>query len=56
MDNEGFEAEVFFTTGRYAGGQALVRGTACEGRWSIDLVLLDRDAERSRTTLPTTTP
>jgi hypothetical protein len=44
MDNEGFEAEVFFTTGPYAGGQALVRGTACEGRWDIDLVLLDRDA------------
>jgi len=46
MDNEGFEAEVFFTTGAYAGGQALVRGTACKGRWDINLVLLDRDAER----------
>ena len=42
MDNEGFEAEVFFTAGPYAGGQALVRQTACEGRWDIDLVLLDR--------------
>jgi hypothetical protein len=42
MDNEGFEAEVFFTTGPYAAGQALVRGTACEGRWDISLVLLDR--------------
>ena len=46
MDNEGFEAEVFFTTETYAAGQALVRGTACEGRWDISLVLLDRDAER----------
>jgi hypothetical protein len=43
MDNEGFEAEVFFTSGSYAGGQALVRGTTCKGRWSVDLVLLDRD-------------
>ena len=42
MDNEGFEAEVFFTKGPYAAGQALVRGTACKGRWDISLVLLDR--------------
>jgi hypothetical protein len=56
MDNEGFEAEVFFTTGLYAGGQARVRRAVCEGRWDIDLVLLDRDAEPSRTTLPTTIP
>ena len=49
MDNEGFEAEVFFTTGSYAAGQALVRGR-CKGRWDIDLVLLDRDAVRSPTT------
>jgi hypothetical protein len=41
MDNEGFEAEVFFTRGSYAAGQALVRGTTCKGRWGIDLVLLD---------------
>ena len=44
MDNEGFEAEVFFTTGPYAAGQALVRGTACAGRWDISLVLLDRES------------
>jgi hypothetical protein len=44
MDNEGFEAEVFFTTGSYAAGQALVRRTLCRGRWGIDLILLDRDA------------
>jgi hypothetical protein len=56
MDNEGFEAEVFFTTGSYAAGQARVRQFGCEGRWDIDLVLLDRDAEPSRTTLPTTIP
>ena len=42
MDNEGFEAEVFFNAGRYAGGQALLRQTACAGRWDIVLVLLDR--------------
>jgi hypothetical protein len=41
MDNEGFEAEVFFTAGSYAAGQALVRRAECEGRWDIDLVLLD---------------
>jgi hypothetical protein len=56
MDNEGFEAEVFFTTGSYAAGQALVRQSGCEGRWNIDLVLLDRDAGPSRTTLPATIP
>jgi hypothetical protein len=44
MDNEGFEAEVFFTTGSYAAGQALVRRTPCRGRRAIDLILLDRDA------------
>jgi hypothetical protein len=31
MDNEGFEAEVFFTAGSYAGGQALVRDPLTEG-------------------------
>jgi hypothetical protein len=56
MDNEGFEAEVFFTTGSYAAGQARVRQFGCEGRWDIDLVLLDRDAVPSRTTRSTTIP
>ena len=56
MDNEGFEAEVFFTTGSYAAGQARVRQSGCEGRWVIELVLIYRDAEPSRTTLPTTIP
>ncbi len=41
MDNEGFEAEVFFTSGSYAAGQALVRQAECEGQWDIDLVLVD---------------
>jgi hypothetical protein len=50
MDNEGFEAEVFFTTGSYAAGQARVRHSGCEGRWDIYLVLIDRDAQPSRTT------
>ncbi len=54
MDNEGFEAEVFFTTGPYAAGQARVRQFGCEGRWDIDLVLIDRAAEPTGKTLPTT--
>ena len=48
MDNEGFEAEVFFTTGSYAAGQARVQQSGCAGRWDINLVLLDRDAVPSR--------
>jgi hypothetical protein len=41
MDNEGDEAEVFFTSGSYASGQATVRRADCEGRWNIELVLID---------------
>jgi hypothetical protein len=44
MDNEGFEAEVFFTSGTYAAGQALVRRAECEGRWDVELVLVDPTA------------
>ena len=44
MDNEGFEAEVFFTTGDVAAGQARVEQSECEGRWDIDLNLLERAA------------
>lgn len=44
MDNEGFEAEVFFTAGQYAAGQALIRRSDCEGRWAIELVLIDSTA------------
>jgi hypothetical protein len=55
MDSEGVEAEVFFNTGPYAAGQARVQPAACAGRWDIDLVLLDRNAVPSSTTLPTTT-
>jgi hypothetical protein len=50
IDTKRSEAEVFFTAGPYAGGQARVTQSVCEGRWDIELVLLDRDAERSRTT------
>jgi hypothetical protein len=56
MDNEGFEAEVFFTSGPYAAGQARVRQFGCEGRWDIDLVLLHRNVARSRTNPPPTVP
>lgn len=52
MDNEGFEAEVFFTSGSYAGGQALVRRSDCEGRWNIELVLVDPNAVPPPTTRP----
>lgn len=42
MDSEGHhEAEVFFTAGSYAAGQARVAQSSCQGRWDIDLVLLD---------------
>lgn len=41
MDNEGFEAEVFFTSGTFAAGQALVRAADCEGQWEVELVLVD---------------
>jgi hypothetical protein len=44
MDHEGVEAEVFFTTGEFAAGQARVRPSDCADEWDIDLVLLDRDA------------
>lgn len=53
MDNEGFEAEVFFTAGAYAAGQALVRRAACEGQWDIDLVLIDPAAVPSAKPTPT---
>lgn len=56
MDNEGFEAEVFFTSGTYAAGQALVRRGACEGRWDVELVLVDPDVVPAPTATPTTTP
>ncbi len=44
MDDEGFEAEVFFTAGAYAAGQAVVRQAACEGQWDVELVLVDPSA------------
>lgn len=58
MDNEGFEAEVFFTSGAYAAGQAIVRQGTCEGQWDVDLVLIDPDAVPSpgATPSPSTSP
>jgi hypothetical protein len=47
-DSEGVEAEVFFSLGAYAGGQARVRPAACAGRWDVELVLLDPDAVPGR--------
>jgi hypothetical protein len=41
MDSEEDEAEVFFTSGTQAAGQARVRRGACEGQWSVDLDLID---------------
>jgi hypothetical protein len=41
MDSEEDEAEVFFTTGKLAAGQARVRQGQCEGQWTIDLDLID---------------
>jgi hypothetical protein len=51
IDTKAAEAEVFFTAGPYAGGQARVTQSGCEGRWDIDLVLLDREAQPT-TTMP----
>ena len=47
MDNEGDEAEVFFNAGSVAAGQAVVREADCEGRWNIELVLIDLDTTPS---------
>ena len=55
MDNEGFEAEVFFTAGTYAAGQAVVRQADCEGQWDIELVLVDPEIVPS-STAPRPTP
>ena len=44
-DSEGVEAEVFFSLGAFAGGQARVRpAAACSSQWDIEAVLLDPDA------------
>jgi hypothetical protein len=52
MDNEGFEAEVFFTSGQYAAGQAVVRRAECEGQWDVELVLIDPETVPPPTTRP----
>jgi hypothetical protein len=54
MDNEGFEAEVFFTTGSYAAGMATLR--RCRSRWDVNLVLLDRSVAPRGTAPAVTTP
>lgn len=53
MDNEGFEAEVFFTAGSSAAGQAIVRRAACEGQWDIELVLINPATTPTPTAPPT---
>jgi hypothetical protein len=45
MDNEEDEAEVFFQQGSLAAGQARVEESGCEGRWDVELVLLDQGAD-----------
>jgi hypothetical protein len=54
MDNEGSEAEVFFTYGSIAAGQAVVRRAECAGRWNIELDLIDPATVPSPTAVPTT--
>jgi hypothetical protein len=51
MDSEEDEAEVFFTAGSFAAGQARVRQATCKGQWDIDLDLdlIDSHATRSPT-------
>jgi hypothetical protein len=41
MDSEEDEAEVFFTSGTQAAGQARVRQGACDGQWTVELDLID---------------
>jgi hypothetical protein len=52
MDSEEDEAEVFFTSGSFAGGQAKVRRADCAGRWNVELVLIDPKAVPPATTTP----
>lgn len=43
-DNEGDEAEVFFTKGSLAAGQARLEESDCEGQWDIDLSLVAEES------------
>ena len=52
MDNEGDEAEVFFTSSSFAAGQANVRQSDCAGRWNIELVLVDLRSIPSSSSAP----
>jgi hypothetical protein len=53
MDNEGDEAEVFFTYGSLAAGQARLERAECAGQWDIDLDLIDPRTAPSPTASPT---
>jgi hypothetical protein len=44
METEEDDAEVFFTLGTIAAGQAVIERGGCEDRWDIDLVLVEPDA------------
>jgi hypothetical protein len=55
MDNEGDEAEVFFTDGSNAAGQAVVRRAQCEGQWDIELVIDPRATPTPTASAPGTT-
>jgi hypothetical protein len=55
MDNEGDEAEVFFTSGSQAAGQARVQKGKCAGQWDIDIDLVPHAAGASPTGTPTST-
>lgn len=55
MDSEESEAEVFFTVGTYAAGQARVRQAACAGSWDIDLDLIDPAAVPTSSASPSAT-
>ena len=50
MDTEEDEAEVFFTTGKFAAGQARVRKATCGTGWTIDLDLITPGTTPSPTT------
>lgn len=56
MDNEGFEAGSFSQPGCMPQGRRACGGPAARVGGTSTSVLLDRDAEPSLTTLPTTIP
>ena len=56
MDNEGFEAEVFFTSGMYAAGQALVRRARARGGGTSTWSSVDPKLVPSPTSTATPSP